>query len=387
MRGLTLALGLGLAISGLTAAHPATAAAPAPSDPVLELRPVPGTDLRTLDVSLSPAPTDAARTSSGVLRTTPFSMLGLTWRGAASPRILVRTHTAAGWTRWRDVPLLLDLPDSRVEGLPGLHATQPWWVGPSDGVEVRVTGSVRDLELALIDPGSDAREVGGVSERRTPFLLKPQKHKPKAAPRPRIKSREAWGANEKWRDGEPSLNHTIKQVHVHHTASANQYSRRDVPGLLRGIYRYHTHNLGWSDIGYNFLVDKFGRIWQGRAGGVGRPVRGAHTLGFNEASTGVSVLGTFTDKKPKRKVLTAIVRLAAWRLDHYERRPAGRVKVRSYGSDKYAAGDRVRLPVIDGHRDTNDTECPGEMLYAKLHSIRKRAQIRADRYDPRPQHG
>jgi uncharacterized protein with LGFP repeats len=160
-----------------------------------------------------------------------------------------------------------------------------------------------------------------------------------------------------------------------------------VPALLRGIYRYHTHNLGWSDIGYNFLVDRFGRIWQGRAGGVGRPVRGAHTLGFNETSTGVSVLGTFTDKAPRRKVLTAIVRLAAWRLDHYKRRPAGRVKVRSHGSDKYAAGDRVRLPVIDGHRDTNDTECPGELLYAKLHAVRKRAQVRADRFDARPHQG
>ena len=339
--------------------------------------------MRSLDVPLSVVPTSGGRTPSGPLRTTLFSMLGLTWHGAAQPRILVRTHTAAGWTGWRAVPLLTDLPDSTVEGRPGLRATQPWWVGPSDGVDVRVTGSVRDLELALIDPG---QTMGNATTQARRTMSKPNKHKPKAAPRPRIKSRNAWGANEKWRDAKPRLNHTIKQVHIHHTATGNRYSRRDVPALLRGIYRYHTHNLGWSDIGYNFLVDRFGRIWQGRAGGVGRPVRGAHTLGFNETSTGVSVLGTFTNKAPRRKVLTAIVRLAAWRLDHYKRRPAGRVKVRSQGSDKYAPGDRVRLPVIDGHRDTNDTECPGERLYAKLQSVRKRAQVRADRYDPPRNH-
>lgn len=386
MRALTVALGLGLAVSGLTATHPVGAVAPAFGEPVLELRPVPGSGVRSLDVSL-PAGDEGERTSPGPLRTGQFSMLGLTWRGVEAPRILVRTHAEAGWTSWRTVPLLSDLPDSKEEGTSGLHATQPFWVGPSDGVDVRVTGSVRDLELALIDPGQTAPTTSSGAERQNTqahrSTSKPGKTKPKAAPRPRIKTRDAWGANEKWRDGKPRLNHTIKQVHVHHTATGNRYSRRDVPAMLRGIYRYHTHNLGWSDLGYNFVVDRFGRIWQGRAGGVGRPVRGAHTLGFNETSTGVSVLGTFTKKAPRRKVLTAIVRLAAWRLDHYKRRPAGRVQVRSHGSDKFATGDRVRLPVIDGHRDTNDTECPGERLYDRLSKVRKRAQVRADRYDPR----
>ena len=384
MRGMTLVLGLGLALSGLTATQPTAAVGHAVDGPRLQLAPVPGTDLRSVDVSLDGT---VLRGSGSFLATGPmsadrFSVLGLTWRGPTSPRIQVRTHGDQGWSPWQLVPLLSDGPDRGAEGPAGVRGTQPWWVGRSDAVDVRVQGPVRDLELALIDPGATPAATSTRSEQPT-GANRPGKGKPKKAPRPRIKSRDASGANEKWRDGRPSLNHTIKQVHVHHTASANEYARRDVPALLRVIYRYHTHNLGWSDIGYNFLVDRFGRIWQGRAGGVGRPVRGAHTLGFNETSTGVSVLGTFTDKAPRRKVLTAIVRLAAWRLDHYKRRPAGRVKVRSHGSDKYAAGDRVRLPVIDGHRDTNDTECPGELLYAKLHSVRKRAQVRTDRYDPR----
>ena len=79
--------------------------------------------------------------------------------------------------------------------------------------------------------------------------------------------RRAWGANEKWRNGGPWFNRTIQQVHVHHTVNSNDYAPEDVPALLRGIYRYHTKNLGWSDVGYNFLVDRFG--------GTGRAARAA----------------------------------------------------------------------------------------------------------------
>lgn len=368
----------GLTLGGLTALPPVHAVGD-PGVTLLRLQPVLGSDLRSLDVPLAG---EAAR-RSGPMRTTSFSLLGLTWRGSPAPTIRVRTHAGDSWSRWRTVPVLIDLPDPRVEGREGLRATQPWWVGPSDGVDVRVDGQVRDLTLALIDPGATPAATATAAERRATKAGKPDKHKPKKAPRPRIKSRQAWGADEKWRDGEPHLNRTIKQVHVHHTATGNRYSRKDVPALLRSIYRYHTHNLGWSDLGYNFVVDRFGRIWQGRAGGVGRPVRGAHTLGFNHNSTGVAVLGSFTHRSPRPRVLTALVRLSAWRADHYHRRPAGKVTVRSRGSDKYAAGTKVRLPVIDGHRDTNATECPGERLYAKLRSVRKRAQVRADRYDPR----
>ena len=69
---------------------------------------------------------------------------------------------------------------------------------------------------------------------------------------------------------------------VHHTVNANDYTRDEVPGILRSIYAYHTQSRGWSDVGYNFLVDRFGRIWEGRYGGVDRPVVGAHTLGYND---------------------------------------------------------------------------------------------------------
>ena len=198
--------------------------------------------------------------------------------------------------------------------------------------------------------------------------------------RPHVFGRDAWRADPRLRDGRPSYNRTIQQVHVHHTVNGNDYSADDVRGLIRGIYRYHTVNLGWSDIGYNFLVDRFGRTWVGRAGGFKLPVRGAHTLGFNSTSTGIALIGNFEIARPTRKARTALVHLAAWKLYKYDRHPRGKVKVFSHGSDRYRFGRRVWLPVLDGHRDTNQTACPGRQLYERLPDIRMRAAKRIARY-------
>jgi uncharacterized protein with LGFP repeats len=198
------------------------------------------------------------------------------------------------------------------------------------------------------------------------------------APRPPLLYRGQWGADESWRNGGPYFGRTIQQVHIHHTATGNDYTRSDVPALIRGMYRYHTHNLGWSDIGYNFLVDRFGRSWVGRAGGAAKTVRGAHTLGFNHTSTGISVIGNYEGASPSEAVIAAIVRIAAWKLDRFHRKPTGWIPVYSHGSDKYPEGRTVGLRVIDGHRDTNYTACPGARLYSKLGTIRNRTQRRVD---------
>ena len=90
-----------------------------------------------------------------------------------------------------------------------------------------------------------------------------------------------------------------------------------MPALLRGIYAYHTQSRGWRDIGYNFLVDRFGRIWEGRYGGVDRAVVGAHTLGYNEVSFAMSAIGNFDIAAPPQAVLDAYARLFAWKLSLY----------------------------------------------------------------------
>ena len=312
------------------------------------------------------------------LPTSTHSMVGLTWdRGGADPEIEIRSRIGGAWRGWRKLPLLHDLPDADSGEMTGTAGTDIAWIGPTNGVQVRVAGRrPRNLTLVLLYPTRQPRDRMATRARRASTVAKDTETP--EVPRPALLSRKQWGANESWRDGSPRYCPTIEQVHVHHTVNSNDYSEAEVPALLRGIYRYHTHNLGWSDIAYNFLVDRFGRVWTGRAGGAARPVRGGHTLGFNATSTGISVIGNFELVKPSSAVLDAIAAVAAWKLDRYGRDPMGTIAVRSEGSDKFRNNQVVTLPVLDGHRDTNDTACPGKHVYAALPAIRSAAKAKID---------
>ena len=321
------------------------------------------------DLGLAKAGTDLWQTPA--LDTALVTMVGFTWRdGVRPPKILVRFRTKGGWSLWRPAPLLRDLPDpSTGEGI-GKAGTSPLVVEPSDGVQVQVAGSLPpELSITLIHAAAiagDARLVAGSTSRSL------SRAAAVAVTMPSIYTRAQWGANESWRDGPPRYNSTILQAHVHHSASGNGYSQADVPALIRSFYRYHTHSLGWSDIAYNFLVDSFGTIWEGRYGGMDQPVRGAHTLGFNNSSTGFCVIGNFETVQPTQPTLDSLAKLAAWKLSIYGRDPQGWTQVTSEGSDKFPKGQVVTLPVIDGHRDTNDTACPGGNLYVQLGALRAR---------------
>ena len=342
----------------------------------------------------------SGRWSTGELDTETFRMVGVTWRGTDRPSVRVRTRTAGRWSGWQPLPLLDDGPDPG-DGTDSAarRGTHPLWVGEADGVEVLLVGTrPAGLRLALIDPGrleQDVRVTASQPAER-PAARTAGRTAAKGqgttsddgdggedetaaasrgVPRPEIFTRGDWGADESLREKPASLCRTIHQMHVHHTASGNDYSRDDVPGLIRGFYRYHTQSLGWSDIGYNFLVDRFGRIWVGRAGGAGRPIKGAHTLGFNNTSFGVAVIGNLEGKEVWGRAVKALVHLGAWKLDMYDRSPRGSIRVWSTGSDKYPKGWH-KLRVIDGHRDTNDTACPGQTLYDRIPDIRKRTKKR-----------
>jgi hypothetical protein len=347
-------------------AGPATTATTGAAEPVVRLVRDGATVVRSAEVGL-PAGTTRLQTST-------YSMVAATWRGTA-PRVAVRTGPGATWQR---LPALEDGPSVGAhEGVPGLRGTDLVWTGPATGIDVRVSGTGhRDLELVLIEPGELASDDAVAPPARTTTRAAAD-----SAPRPELRTRADWGANPRWRNGRPRYLDGLKQVHVHHTATGNSYSRTDVPGLLRGMYRYHTQSLGWFDIGYNFLVDRFGRAWVGRSGGPGRLVQGAHTLGFNEDSVGIAVIGTLTSRRPWRPAVATLTRLAAWKLDKHGRKASGKVWVTSTGSDRYRDGRRVRLPAIDGHRDTNDTACPGQRLYDRLPTIRRRTQHRIDAFD------
>ena len=189
-----------------------------------------------------------------------------------------------------------------------------------------------------------------------------------ATARPRIISRAAWGANESIRRADPDYSDTVKAAFVHHTVQSNSYSPSESAALIRSDYLYHVRTRGWNDIGYNFLVDRYGRVFEGRYGGVTRAVLGAHAGGFNTNSTGVALLGTFTSARPTAPMLAALHRLLAWKLDLTHVDPRGHTVLRSAGgaNTRYPAGRRVVVNTILGHRSTSYTTCPGNPTIARL---------------------
>ncbi|MFF7869317.1 N-acetylmuramoyl-L-alanine amidase [Streptomyces qaidamensis] len=211
-----------------------------------------------------------------------------------------------------------------------------------------------------------ALNPGGLTEQQ-------RQAKPYVGPRPGIVTRRGWGANEGLRESGFRYTKKVKAAFVHHTASGNNYRCSQVPSLIRSIYRYHVKSMGWRDIGYNFLIDKCGKIYEGRAGGVAKPVLGAHTLGFNSNSMGIAVLGSYGATKPSKSAVKAVARLTAWKLGLYRVNPKGKTYLKSAGSNLHRKGKKVRLNVISGHRDGFKTECPGRKLYGKLGSARSKA--------------
>ncbi|MGW1543963.1 peptidoglycan recognition protein family protein [Streptomyces sp. NPDC002309] len=204
-------------------------------------------------------------------------------------------------------------------------------------------------------------------------MTQEQLAQPYIGPRPRITTRHGWGADEKVREKGFLYTKTVKAAFVHHTATGNNYTCAQAPSVIRGIYRYHVVSMGWRDLGYNFLVDKCGNIYEGRAGGVAKAVMGAHTLGFNNDSTGIAVIGTFSTASPPATTVKAVGQVAAWKLGLFGADPGGRTNLKSGGGNLYKKGTNVRLNVISGHRDGFATDCPGRVLYGKLGSIREQA--------------
>ncbi|MGW2418194.1 peptidoglycan recognition protein family protein [Streptomyces sp. NPDC001709] len=243
----------------------------------------------------------------------------------------------------------------------GAHAGAAWAASDTNA-DIAGFGA---LEIPALDKQATEQELVR--------LQGPSKTKPHIGPRPRIVTRRGWDADESLRQDGFVYTKKIKAAFVHHTASGNNYTCSEAPSVVRSIYRYHVESMGWRDIGYNFLVDKCGTIYEGRAGGVAKAVLGAHTRGFNTNSMGIAVIGTFGATKPSGAAVTAIARLTAWKLGLYGANPRGKTYLTSGGGNLYPKGKNVRLNVISGHRDGFATECPGKRLYAKLGTARSSA--------------
>ncbi|MXM67141.1 N-acetylmuramoyl-L-alanine amidase [Streptomyces sp. HUCO-GS316] len=285
--------------------------------------------------------------------------------------------------------LRLELVDPGEEAPPLATTAGARGVGPAVAGARSVAASAAETARSLATSAANAElaplgvtQIPALSARATERelyalragqLTRQQRTKPFIGPRPTIVTRRGWGANESLREKEFVYTKKVKAAFVHHTASGNGYSCSQAPSVIRGIYRYHVKSMGWRDIGYNFLVDKCGNIYEGRAGGVAKPVLGAHTLGFNSNSMGIAVVGSFGSKKPPAAAVTAIARLTAWKLGLWGANPRGTTYLKSGGGNLYAKGKNVRLNVISGHRDGFSTQCPGKKLYSKLGSARSTA--------------
>ncbi|GLY14830.1 hypothetical protein Kisp01_18450 [Kineosporia sp. NBRC 101677] len=304
------------------------------------------------------------------LSTDDFQTVGVTWPGrdvtAENLRISVRTLQSGVWGGWQ--ALHNDVGDDAVAKQNVRGGTDPLYVGPSEGVQARIevaSGELpSDLKLELVDPGTSAYDA----------IAATSTYGAAQAAEPTILRRAQWGADESKLNCPPELTSTIKAGVLHHTAGSNRYSASQVPSILRGDYAYHLSR-GWCDIGYNVLVDKFGRIWEGRGGGLERAVTGAHAGGFNTNTFGVSMIGNYDTARPSAAAVNAVAKVFAWKLQQYHRDPKGKATLVSAGggTSRYASGKSVTFPVIMGHRNTGHTACPGKYLYSYMDEIRSKA--------------
>jgi hypothetical protein len=281
--------------------------------------------------------------------TTPrFNLVGLHWQGSGMPWF--RTRGLDGrWSSWE--------PGDDDWGRTGIwRLGNPVWTGGADAIQVRTRGRVTRLrEYLLWSPPLPA------SERRLQL-----------AGSPVIVLRAGWHADESIRRKAPRVATTLKLAVVHHTATTNVYSCARSASIVRGIEVYHVKGNGWDDIGYNFLVDACGQVFEGRYGGIERNVVGAHSGGFNTGTVGVSMIGTYEHVAPSKAQQDALVKLLAWRLDVGHVDPRSLVPFVSGGNSKFPAGRTVNLRAISGHRDTYLTSCPGSVAYRLLPSIASR---------------
>jgi hypothetical protein len=260
-------------------------------------------------------------------------------------------------------------PDDRRSG-------EPMWVGAASWLQVRVLGaSFDDVDVDLIDSMGLSRSL----LQRAGDAVRAAWHgttvgRPAlAAGQPALVTRSQWGADESMRSGTPVPARRARFAVLHHTVNTNGYSRAEAAGVVRGIHAYHARSRGWSDIGYNFLVDRFGTIYEGRAGGLTSAVIGAHALGFNTGSIGVAMIGDHGAAGVTPATRRAGARLLAWQFAEHDIAPRGTVGVTSTctGVCRHDTGDRVRLPTLTDHRRVGFTSCPGARGHAILPALRK----------------
>ena len=331
----------------------------------------------------------------------PFSVVGLTWEGSLSAGTVFRARVreAGKWSSWNELHFSDDhgVDAESLEGADARVGTDPFMTAIADSIEVTMTSKTgiapKDLKVELIgsqETQQDRALLSSSSKLQTVANTDGSVISPSGALvlRPNIVSRAQWGANETWRDPVPKMGKKIVAGFVHHTASTNDYTPEQGPAQMRALYAYYTKSLKYADMAYNFLVDQYGTVYEGRnactygdvrpCDGPSLPVIGAHTAGFNPDTFAISAIGNYDTKPPSNPdaLVNSIASLMAWKLAPYGLNPnanASMVSVDTSGLSKYSKGMTAITPVISGHRDVGKTVCPGRYLYPYLGQIRAKA--------------
>jgi hypothetical protein len=376
LASLPLGVVAGVALAGL----PAAPAAPTPGTMHSEIitlsgpkgDPSPG----LTSAALRSAPTTAGPGWSAAIDVDDGTQsVASSWLDAPDGIVAVRGNAPDGWTEWVELASEpAEQPDDGVRNSGGMA-----WFG-SDGVtdiEIKVVaGELSDLEVQPMR--YEAPSTGGASFATASAGAATAQ--PEILPRSSYTSK-GWAYSNSGCSGGPSTASSgVKFAVVHHTTNSNTYAASDVPAMMASMYTYHTGTNGWCDLGYNFVVDRFGRIWEGRSGGIAKAIVGGHAQGFNTGSVGVSLLGQYepgaspASASPSAAQLDSVARVIGWKLAMNGIDPTGTVSVTSGGSNKYPAGTVVNLNRVIGHRDVGQTACPGANVYSQLPAVRAAAK-------------
>lgn len=321
-------------------------------------------------------------------------MVGFQWaHGSSLPAdttIEVRALSRSGWSAWEPAARADAAPDpmssegSRIKG-----SAEPMWFGESTQVEVRhagplpvgftlltINGAAIQADLAL--PQIAAQAAAGRA--RATAIAGATTQGPAA---PFWFTRAQWGVDESSKPPgceTPEYNSTVKAIFVHHTVNANDYAPSEVPLILRNIFAYHT-SIGYCDVAYHAFIDRFGQIWEGRAGGMDRAVLGGATGGFNVNTWAVSLIGDYDTANVPRYTYNALRDLVAWKAFRNHLNATGTTTL-TESSNGPSVGARwpaytvVTFNVISGHRDAVYTGCPGNNMYPLLTQLRRDVDAR-----------
>src|SRR3954469_5684810 len=321
--------------------------------------------LRGFGLTVTAADFGGTRTSR-VLAARRFDLLGV--RGAVPVEVRVRSRGGA-WSPW--VPLAAPADHAPDTGT-GERASDPVWTGGSDELQLRLARPPRAavrVHMVAVPAALRRRSARGAARARAAQAGGVQPGSP-----PPIITRDQWGAAAVPPRSGPRYG-AVQAAFVHHTVTLNEYGPQDSPAIVLGIAKFHRDTNGWNDIGYNFLVDKYGQVFEGRAGGVDQAVIGAHAQGYNAQSTSVAQLGTYMLGGITPQAMSATAQLLGWKLSLHGVPAEGTVVLTSGGGDvnRFPAGTPVTVSRICGHRDGDATSCPGDALYAQLSELRVRA--------------